>query len=119
MELIKICENNIHMVFEIDDEKCLKLLHFSALPFKSTDIIAESTEYGFRFVEMNLSGFDRPYERHGNKFIVTAPGYRMKYVKHTDERNALGRKLTYVLQDEVTDVFVDSFVQFYDGKYIV
>ena len=119
MQLIKICENNIHIVWEIDDQKCLKLLHFSALPFKSSDIIAESTEYGFRFVEMNLSGFDRPYERHGNKFIVTAPGYRMKYVKHSDERNEFGRKLTFVLQDEVTDVFVDSYVQFYDGEPIV
>ena len=31
-------------------------------------------DYGFRFIEMQLSGYDRPYERHGNKYIVTAPG---------------------------------------------
>lgn len=119
MQLLEIQENGIYIVWEIDDEKNLKLLHFSALPFCREDIVAPSTDYGFRFVEMNLSGFDRPFERHGNKYIVTAPGYRLKYVKHTDERWEEGRRLIFTLRDEVTDVFVDVFMQFYDGEPIV
>ena len=119
MQTIEIKENGIYLVWEIDEENNLKLLHFSALPFHREDIVATTMEYGFRFVEMNLSGFDRPYERHGNKYIVTAPGCRMKYAGHTDERNEKGRLLKFILRDDVTNVFVDAYLQFYDGDPIV
>ena len=55
MQTIEIKENGIYLVWEIDEENNLKLLHFSALPFHREDIVAATTEYGFRFVEMNLS----------------------------------------------------------------
>ena len=70
-------ESGLHIVWGIDDKNELRLLHFSALPFHEEDIHVESMDYGFRFIEMQLSGYDRPYERHGNKYIVTAPGYRL------------------------------------------
>ena len=54
MQTIEIKENGIYLVWEIDEENNLKLLHFSALPFHREDIVAATTEYGFRFVEMNL-----------------------------------------------------------------
>lgn len=119
MQQIKIHENNIYMVWEIDEENCLKLLHFSALPFREEEIDGECAETGFRFIELSLAGFDRPHERHGNKYIVTAPGYRLKYVSHKDERNANGRLLVFILRDEMTDVYVDAYVQFYDGISII
>lgn len=119
MERIQICENGIHIVFEITEDKCFKLLHFSALPFREEDIIARSTEYGFRFVELNLAGYNRPYERHGNKYIVTAPGYHMRYESHTDEQNETGRKLVFTLADEITGVYVHAHMQFYKGLSIV
>ena len=72
MERIEIVENGLFLVFEIADDKCFKFLHFGKKPFNEKDIIARSTSYGFRFVEINLAGYDRPYERHGNKYIVTA-----------------------------------------------
>ena len=97
----------------------MKLLHFSALPFHEEDIKAPNTEDGFRLVEMNLSGYDRPGERHGNKYIYTAPGYRLKYESHKDYRNELGRKLEFVLYDEETQVYVTNHMQFYDGISIV
>lgn len=119
MQKIKIYENGIYMVWEINEEHCLKLLHFSALPFQEKDIDGECADTAFRFVELSLSGYDRPLERHGNKYIVTAPGYRMKYVSHKDERNENGRLLTFTIKDEMTDVYVDAFVQFYDGISII
>ena len=70
MERIEIVENGLFLVFEIADDKCFKFLHFGKKPFNEKDIIARSTSYGFRFVEINLAGYDRPYERHGNKYIV-------------------------------------------------
>lgn len=119
MERITILENGIHAVFEIADDKCFKLLHFGATLFKEEDIIASSTEYGFRFVELNLAGYDRPYERHGNKYIVTAPGYHMRYIAHIDEQNEKGRKLVFTLMDEITKVYVYAHMQFYKGLPVV
>ena len=119
MQRIEVLENGIYLIFEIADNNDLKLLHFSALPFQESDIKASNTNDGFRLVEMNLSGFDRPGERHGNKYIYTAPGYRMKYVSHKDERNEFGRKLSFELRDEQTDVYVVNHMQFYDGISIV
>ena len=68
---------------------------------------------------MNLYGFDRPHERHGNKYIVTSHGFRMKYVSHTDERNEKGRVLKFLTTDEETDMQVESVWQFYNGIPIV
>ena len=116
---IRIEENGLHIVFEIQEDGSFKLLHFSALPFEADKIVNTTKEAGFNFVELNLAGFDRPHERHGNKFIVTAPGYRMKYVSHQDERNEKGRILSIITQDPVTEVQVHSFWQFYDGLPVV
>ena len=119
MERIEIVENGLFLVFEIADDKCFKFLHFGKKPFNEKDIIARSTSYGFRFVEINLAGYDRPYERHGNKYIVTAPGWHMRYESMEDGRNQNGRIVMFVLRDEITDVIVKSYMQFYDGLSII
>ena len=95
MQYIDIHENQIYIRLAVTDSQDLKLLHFSALPLHEEDLVKEAIPEGFPFLSMNLAGFDRPYERHGNKFIVTAPGYRMKYLSHSDERNEFGRLLTF------------------------
>lgn len=119
MEQIRIEENGIYIVFEIEDDLGFKLLHFSSLPFKEEDVVEDTKEAGFNFVEINLAGFDRPHERHGNKHIVTSHGYRMKYVSHSDCRNGLGRFLAITCKDPLTQVYVRSCIQFYDGLSIV
>ena len=119
MKLLSYHENGIYIVWGVDEKQELRLLHVSSLPFQKEDIKVESMDYGFRFVELQLSGFDRPYERHGNKYIVTAPGYRMKYVSHSESRNENGLQLLFVLRDDLTDVYVDAYVQFYDSLAIV
>ena len=115
MKLLSYHENGICIVWGVDERQELRLLHMSSLPFQKEDIKVESMDYGFRFVELQLSGLDRPYERHGNKYIVTAPGYRMKYVSHRESRNENGLLLLFVLRDDLTGVYVDAYVQFYDG----
>jgi alpha-galactosidase len=119
MERIQIHENKIHMVLEITDEGQIKLLHFSALPFNENDIKSRNLEGSFHLMEINLSGINRPLERHGNKYIITAPGYRMKYQAHKDYRNTLGRKLEITVIDEETEVTVTSHIQFYDGVSVI
>ncbi len=115
MQKIYVNENGINIVFGITEENQFKLLHFSALEFNENDIKAKSLEGAFNLVEINISGIDRPLERHGNKYIVTAPGYRMKYDSMTNTRNELGRKLEVLLYDEPTKLYVTCHLQFYDN----
>lgn len=115
MKRIHINENQINFVLEIDDNNEAKLLHFSALPFDEKDITSRSGTLGFRLVEVNISGLDRPLERHGNKYIVTAPGYRLKFKDLRDTGNQSGRKLEIVTFDEATGLEVVSHFQFYNG----
>ena len=115
MNRIHINENGINLVLEIDDNNEAKLLHFSALPFNENDITSRSGTLGFRLVEVNISGLDRPLERHGNKYIVTAPGYKLKFKDFRDTGNQLGRKLEIVTFDDETGLEVVSHFQFYKG----
>ena len=110
---IEIEENGIYTVLGILDDGIIRLLHFSSIPFCGNDLDAEDIREGFPLVGFSLSGYDRPYERHGNKYIVTAPGYRLKYCSHTDQYNDIGRKIVFYLNDEQTGVDVICHWQFY------
>ena len=116
---IKIEENGIYIVIGILADGTIRLLHFSAAPLHEEDITAEAVKEGFPLVGLSLSGYDRPYERHGNKYIVTAPGYRLKYHSHTDESNAIGRKIVFHLIDEQTKVAVYCRWQFFTGLPVI
>lgn len=119
MERININENNINMIIEITDEKDVRLLHFSSLEFDESSIVNDYEKSGFRLFELQISGLDRPEERHGTKYTVTAPGYKMKYVSHRDTRNSIGRKLEIETFDNETGAFVTSHYQFFDGISVV
>lgn len=134
MEYIKICENGIHIVFGVTEKKQLKLLHFSYAEFdendlckfgpecKAEDVVRKEQfiDEAFQLVQVNLSGYNRPYEKHGNKHIVTAPGYLFTYAGMEDTVNEIGRKLVIFQEDkEVTHTRVETTMQFYKGTSIV
>lgn len=134
MNYIKINENGIHIVFGITEKNQLKLLHFSHAEFDEKDICKFGSECkkedvarrdvfideSFQLVQVNLSGYNRPYEKHGNKHIVTAPGYLLTYVGMEDTVNELGRKLVITQEDtEVTHTRVETTMQFYKGTKMV
>lgn len=134
MEYIKIFENGIHIVFGITEKKQLKLLHFSAVEFNEEDLCKlgreckeedqgrkeQFLEEAFQLVQVSLSGYDRPYEKHGNKHIVTAPGYLLTYEGMQDEENETGRRLTITQRDDkVTHIRVETVMQFYRGTSVV
>ena len=100
MKEIKVEENNIFINWLVEDHGNLKLMHFSSKPFCAEPAAPKSMPESFPFIGMNLSGYDRPYERHGNSYAVTAPGYRMKYLGHTDFRNGQGRRIEFHTLDE-------------------
>lgn len=119
MKRIEIYENGINIVFEITDDNEAKLLHFSALPFDEAKTASYMGLKTFRPVEIQASGIDRPDERHGNKYIVTAPGWRMKFKDFRDVNNDYGRKLELVTFDEDTGLEAVSHYQFYTGTSVV
>lgn len=54
-------------------------------------------------------------ERHGNKYISTSPGDRMKLVYFTDKHNEFGRKLEIHMEDKICGIETVSHMQFYNG----
>lgn len=134
MEYIRINENGIHIVFGITDKNQIKLLHFSKAEFSEDDIcsfgaeckkedVARKQQFideAFQLVQINLSGYNRPYEKHGNKHIVTAPGYLLTYAGMDDIVNEKGRRLTVYQEDrDFTHIRVETVMQFYNGTPVV
>ena len=118
-EWIKIEEDGIYLVFAVTQEGQLKLMHFSSNPYQETDESELLLKEGFQLVQVNFAGYNRPYEKHGNKHIVTAPGYLLTYVGMEDERNEIGRKLIITQEDKITGARVVSYLQFYTGTSTV
>ena len=118
MDLIKITENKLNLVFEKTVSGNIKLLHFSALPFDEKNLLYRDGKPHtdrFNLVEIQISGQDRPGERHGNKYISTSPAWRLKLKDFRDYRNDKGRKLEIEQYDDICKVTVTSHIQFYDG----
>ena len=120
MKYIRIVENGINIVFAVNDDNQIKMLHFSSAEFEER-LLAEPNyvKETFQLVQVSFSGYNRPYEKHGNKHIVTAPGYLLKYVSMTDSVNELGRKLEITQEDDVTGARVVTHMQFYKGTSVV
>lgn len=123
---IEIEENGIYIVFGVTRENRIRLLHFSALPFREEELrfpekedAEKMLEEGFQPVQLNFSGYDRPFERHGNKYVVTAPGWSLKFAGMEDRRNRQGRYLVIREKCEESGAFVESFYQFYSGIPVV
>ena len=120
MKYIRIVENGINIVFAVNEDNQIKMLHFSSAEFEER-LLAEPNyvKETFQLVQVSFSGYNRPYEKHGNKHIVTAPGYLLKYVSMTDSVNELGRKLEITQEDDVTGARVVTHMQFYKETSVV
>lgn len=134
MEYITVEENGIHIVFGITKKNQIKLFHFSRAEFCKQDVCsfgreckiedtgrrAQLVEEAFQLVQISLAGYNRPYEKHGNKHIVTAPGYLLTYAGMEDTYNSTGRRLVIYQEDtQVTHVRVETVMQFYNGSSVV
>jgi alpha-galactosidase len=116
-EYIEISENGLHLVYSIEEDLDVLLLHFGVEPFQRKDV-KEHQRKGFRLVEIQCSGEDRD-EYHGRSHRASYPGLRMKYKTHQDYRNDMGRKIEMVLIDHLTQLEAVSHLQFYDDISLV
>lgn len=124
MRRISIHHNGVYLEFRVTSQNQLKFLHFSANPLKESELKlvnpniggfsdGDMLKEGWQLVQVQVPGCDRPYEKQGNKHLVTAPGWMLEYVSHSDEENAIGRLLTFVQRDTVTGLEVTTRMQFY------
>jgi alpha-galactosidase len=113
----EVAENGLHMAFEVTDEGDVRFLHFGTAPLEQK-AISDKKKPCFRLMELQLTGEDRA-EHHGRTHRATYPGLRMGYDKHSDSRNALGRKLEIILKDPLTELSAVQHFQFYDGVQTV
>lgn len=120
MEIKKYDRNGMHIVFGITEDQTIKLLHFSYAPFDEKKIRSEFVKEGFQLVQVSFSGYDRPYEKHGDKYVVTAPGYLLKLVDIQEKKSADGMIL-YITQEDtkVTGARVVTKMQFWDDLDII
>lgn len=116
---MEIEEDGVFLVFAVTEEDQLKLMHFSSRPYERREESRQFLEEGFQLVQVSFSGYNRPYEKHGNKHIVTAPGYLLKYVGMEDSVNETGRLLVITQEDALTGARVKSYLQFYPGTSVV
>lgn len=117
-ELLTIVENGITMVFDLAARA--RLLHFSTQAFDARNITDHpDAQSRFNLVEVNLSGLDKPLERHGAGFTATAPGYTLQFESYSDCRNEWGRKLVFLLFDTGSEVNVEVHYQFYNALSIL
>ena len=131
MKSISIVHNGVYLEFGITAQNQLKFLHFSTHPMEKsqlkvgqphTDPNTWDTDYlkqGWQLVQLQVPGLDRPYEKQGNKHLVTAPGWSLHYVTHSDQENELGRLLTFVQRDEGTGLEVTTSMQFYGDLPVI
>lgn len=127
MELIQYEINGLNLVFGFLNGK-IKLLHFSKAPFVVDNLcrvpgVDDQTPYkeqraqfideAFQLVQINFAGYNRPYEKHGNKHIVTAPGYMLRFVSIKEETNSIGDLIKITQADDETGAEVITSMQFY------
>ena len=124
-EYLKFAEGKLHLVFGITGKNRIRLMHFGAVPYEEsvdrnlTDPNAELyLDDGYQFAQINLAGYDRPYEKQGNMYVATVPGATMVYAGCREERNEFGRVLVICQRDEVTGIQVETCIQFYDGRSV-
>lgn len=116
------------MVFGVTEEDQIRLLHFSSAPYARAEE-GEPAHYfreGYQFAQVNLSGYDRPYEKQGQQYVATVPGVMMKFAGLEESRNEQGRVLTITQTDFESDEHhfatgaeLVTTIQFYDGLSVV
>ncbi|PEL13701.1 glycoside hydrolase family 36 protein [Bacillus sp. AFS017336] len=117
-KLIEIEENGIFLAFEVTEDKDVRFLHFSSIPSNEYLNWDDRKRSKYRLVEIHFSG-ENQNDHHGSKHTGTNPGRRLKLQNFKDTVNLNGRRIVFEMIDEVTNVEVNSFLQFFNGIQIV
>lgn len=131
MNLIHIFHNGLYLDFTITPEHQLKFLHFSCVPLEVEQLKlghrsaaaacweSDHLKQGWQIAQVQVPGYDRPYERPGDKHLCCAPACYMKYLSHSDEENVIGRLLTFHQKDALSGLHLTTYFQFYGTLPVV
>lgn len=118
MKTIRIQEEGLLLLIEVDDRGDVHLLHCSVLPYQEALLKDPLQRTKFRLAEVQATGENHD-GHHGSKHIETLPGKRMKYYTHRLLEHELGMKLELEQCDPVSGLKLISHVQCYRGLSIV
>lgn len=105
---IDINHDGLFLLFEITEERFVRLLHFSSIPYENSELELK----WYNPVEVQVTGENQD-DHHGNKHTGTSPGNKLKYKEHRDYINKFGRKLEIIMEFEGLEVI--SNYQLFSG----
>lgn len=111
---IIVDESNICVVFEVDDNKNLRLLHFANTGFEED--IKEEEKYLFRPFELLLSG-EEQFACHIGNYFESFKDDVYLYKEHREVENSWGKKLEIILEGRGMEVTLHY--QFMRGTSVV
>lgn len=111
---IRIDFEQLHVLFEVDDNRNLRLLHFASTAF--SDDIPESDKHFFRPFELLLSG-EPQHACHIGNYFESFPDDVYLYRSHEQYQNDLGQKLEITLEGRGLEI--TCHYQFVLGTNIV
>ncbi len=103
--ILDFSQKNLNIVFEVDEDKFLNLIHFSNTPYIEQENTVKRTA-----VDIQISGENQD-QNNGAKYIGTSGSLSLKYNSHNYYENELGMKLEMMLKDNKTEVVLHY--QFY------
>ena len=114
--LYTVKENNLHLVFELEENQPALLLHMGV--DEPGYMPADDKKWLYGIQEIQATG-ESKLEHFGLEPCGTFPGNRMNYVSHTDARNEKGRFLVIRTKDEITGLASQMVYQFFDNIPII
>ncbi|MGX7163868.1 glycoside hydrolase family 36 protein [Enterococcus massiliensis] len=111
---IEIQENGLYAVLMVNENKDIRLVHFSDVPMPKRNNLEEEFANNQRLVEVKFSG-ENVVKHHGPRQVGTLPGYRLRFQDYSVKENMHGKHFEFNLLDTITDTNVIVSWQFYRG----
>jgi len=108
--LLELKENNLNLAFEIDDDKRVSLVNFSAKAYDGKFDGADKKN--FSIADVHITGRNQD-NHHGSRHVGSSGTASLRYKEHKIYETELGKKLEITLCDE--DVELVSHYQLYSG----
>ncbi|WP_322905918.1 glycoside hydrolase family 36 protein [Paenibacillus campi] len=101
----------VHVLFEVNDQQLIRLLHLSSAPIPDVEQLAEQRKRASVLVELQLTGFNSPGHK-GTRLSNTLPGTELIF-KHISQQ--ADRLLITQIYEPGCSLIVDTHMQFFPG----
>ena len=113
MRYIEICENDVRLMFGVDDKERLLLFYVST---RQQDMDRVTTDFSeFSPVEVIVTGGNCPEDRLGHKFVHSSAGVGLRFLNYERMEEENGCRYVFYMQNEEYGLHVELHYCFYDG----